>query len=99
MLDTFPLASFHTQPPLSHSLFRYWFTRSSNTHKSSGQFSYDQLPCTTDRIQTCIEEKNHNNYEWIYVGEVKQGTDHIPHGIGIQVWSNGSTQQFNNKDS
>ena len=33
------------------------------------------------------------------MGEVKEGTDDIPHGIGIKVFNDGYTQQFNNKDS
>ena len=100
MFNTFPLASFHTQPPLSHFLFRVAFGNNSNTYKRLGQFSYDQHHYTTDHIHTCIKGENDNNYDWIYIGEVKEGTDHIPHGIGIKVWSkDGSTQQLNNKDS
>ena len=52
-----------------------------------GQFSYDRHHCTTGHIQTYIKGENDNNYEWIYIGEVREGTDHIPHGIGIQVRS------------
>ena len=95
MFITFLLTSFHTQPPLSHSLFRKNFTKNSNTYKRLGQFSYDQHHYTSDNIQTCIKEINDNNYEWIYIGEVREGTDHIPHGIGIKVWSkDGSTHQL-----
>ena len=35
--------------------------------------------------------------DWIYIGEVKEGTDNTPHGIGIKVYSDGDTQQLNNK--
>ena len=69
------------------------------TYKRLGQFSYGQHRCTTDQIHTCIKGANENNYEWIYMGEVKEGTDDIPHGIGIKVFNDGYTQQFNNKDS
>ena len=58
------------------------------------QFSYDKHHYTSDNIHTIIEGENDNNYEWIYIGEVKEGTDHIPHGIGIKVLSNGDTHQL-----
>ena len=99
MFNTFPLDSFHTQPPLSHFLFRFAFENNLDTYKRLGQFSYDQHHCNTNHIQTYIKGENDNNYEWIYIGEVKVGTDHIPHGIGIKVLSNGDTQQFSSKDN
>ena len=37
--------------------------------------------------------------EWIYIGEVKEGTDDTPYGIGIRVVNDGSTQQLNDNDS
>ena len=79
--------------PLSHSLFRDWFTETSDVYKRLGQFDYGQPNCTTDHIKTCIDKK----YNWIYIGEVKEGTDDTRHGIGIQVWWRGDTQQLNNK--
>ena len=79
--------------PLSHSLFRFNFTRSSGVYKRLGQFDYGQPSCTTDHINTCIDKDNF----WIYIGEVKEGTDDTPHGIGIQVWRDGTTQQLNNR--
>ena len=85
---------------LSHTaiislLFRDWFSISSDVYERLGQFDYDQPHCTTDHITTCIEDKDNG---WIYIGEVKEkGTDHIPHGIGIQVWADGGTQQLNYK--
>ena len=82
--------------PFSHSLFRKDFTTTSGVYKRLGQFDYGQPNCTTDHIKTCIEDAK---YDWIYIGEVKEGTDDTPHGIGIQVDSGGYTQQFNNKDS
>ena len=103
MLNTFPLASFYTQPPLSHSLFREEFTENSNTYKRLEQFSYDRLHCTTDHIHTLIgkddnydsDDEDEDDYDyWIYIGEMKKGTDDIPQGIGIKVWSNGLTQQL-----
>ena len=97
MLDTFPLASFHTQPSLSHSLFSNIYSENSIWYRQWGQFSYDLHHCTTDHIHACIKVINDNNSEWVYVGEVKQGTDHIPHGIGIKVWKKGDTQQLKNK--
>ena len=57
------------------------------------QFSYDKHHYTSDNIHTIIEGENDNNYEWIYIGEVKEGTDHIPHGIGIKVLSNGDIEE------
>ena len=58
------------------------------------QFDYGQPNCTTDHIKTCI------NDNWIYIGEVKEGTGNTSHGIGIRVeWSHGFTQQLNNKDN
>ena len=78
------MLNFQTQPS-SHFLFRKEFTERSDTYKELGQFSYDQPHCTKYHITTCIHNK------WIYIGEVKEGTDDIPHGIGIQVDSRGDT--------
>ena len=72
------------------------FPTTSGVYKRLGQFDYGQPNCTTDHIKTCIHGEYNN---WIYIGEVKEGTDDTPHGIGIKVWSNGDTQQLNNKDS
>ena len=66
---------------LSHSLFRSLFTHISAIYKRLGQFDYGQPTCTTDHIYTCI----HKDYDWIYIGEVKVGTDDTPDGIGILV--------------
>ena len=41
------------------------------------------MHCTTDHIHTCTCKSDNDG--WIYIGEVKQGTDDIPHGIGIQL--------------
>ena len=87
--------SLSAQPPLSSSQFRKNFTRTSNVYKSLGVYFYDISHITADHIHTWIEKDIVN---WIYIGEVKEGTSHIPHGIGIQVDSYGDTQQFNNKD-
>ena len=84
---------FHT--PLSHSLFRSNFTRPSGVYKRLGQFDYGQQNCTTDHITTCIYKDKYSS--WFYIGEVKEGTDDTPHGIGIKVYNDGSTQQLNNK--
>ena len=81
---------------LSHSLFRNWFPTASGVYKRLGQFDYGQPNCTTDHIKTCIHKDKYEN-DWIYIGEVKEGTDHTPHGIGIQVYKYGGTQQLNNK--
>ena len=84
-----------TLPQLSHSQFRNYFTLTSGVYKRLGQFDYGQPGCTTDRIRTCIDKDKY----WIYIGEVKAGTDRIPQGIGIQVYWNGDTQQLDNKDN
>ena len=81
------LLNIRTQPPSSHSLFRDGFTRSSGVYKRLGQFDYGQPNCTSDHIKTCIGKDN----RWIYIGEVKEGTDDTPHGIGIKVTYGGST--------
>ena len=75
-------------------LFRSNFIYNSDVYKRLGQFDYTKQHLRTDHIHTCFEKDI-----WIYIGEVKEGTDHIPHGIGIQVWRNGFTQQLNNNDS
>ena len=94
MFNTYPLAHFHT-PQLSHSLFRSNFTITSGIYKRLGQFDYGQPHCITDHISICFGKDN----EWIYIGEVREGSYDIPHGIGIQVYdSGGSTQQLNYKD-
>ena len=85
------LLNIHT--PSSHSLFRDRFTKSSGVYKRLGQFDYGQPNITTDRIHTYIEKEN----DWIYIGEVKKGTNDTPHGIGIKVKKEGDTQQLNNK--
>ena len=38
------------------------------------------------------------NYDWIYIGEVKEGTDDTPHGIGIKVDSGGYIREGYWKD-
>ena len=86
------LLNIRTQSPSSHSLSRKDFTRSSGVYKRLGQFDYGQQSCTTHHITTCIKYN-----EWIYIGEVKEGTDDTPHGIGIRVDKNGSTQHLINK--
>ena len=73
------------------------FPTTSGVYKRLGQFDYGQPNCTTDHIKTCISEKKYN--EWIYIGEVKEGTDDTPHGIGIRVYSGWGTQQLNGQDS
>ena len=62
-----------------------------------GQFDYGQPNCTTDHIKTCIGRDEDG--DWIYIGEVKEGTDDTPHGSGIRVGIDGDTQQLSNKDS
>ena len=74
-------------------LFRDWFTTTSKIYKRLGQFDYGQPNCTTDHIKTCIGRDE----DWIYIGEVKEGTDDTPHGIGIKVDRYGYTQQLNDK--
>ena len=75
--------------PLSHSLFREGFTRWSEVYKRLGQFDYDQPSCTSDYIRPCMSNSD-SGCKWIYIGEVKGGTDDTPHGIGIQVkWNDG----------
>ena len=91
------LLNIRTQPPSSHSLFREGFTTSSGNYNRLGQFDYGQPSCTTDHIKTCIHKEEYNN--WIYIGEVKEGTDDTPHGIGIRVNSWGGTQQLSNKNN
>ena len=88
----FPVASFsHNILYLSHFLFRDMFSNSLDIYKRLGQFDYDQPSCTTDLIRTFIKDN-----KWVYSGEVKEGTDDTPHGIGIQVWCSGGTQQLGN---
>ena len=87
--NTCPLVSLsHT--PLSHSLFRKCFTLTSGVYKRLGQFDYGQQNCTTDHIKTCIHQ---DKYSWIYIGEVKEGTDDTPHGIGIKVYRLGDIKE------
>ena len=88
LLTLLVVGNIRTQSPSSHSLFRSLLTTTSKIYKRLGQFDYGQPNCTTDHINTCINEEN-----WIYIGEVKEGTDHTPHGIGIQVWSLGGMIQ------
>ena len=101
---------FQTQS-LSHSLFRDNFPTTSGKYRRLGQFNYGLPICSINHIRTCIElfngvdedevnferQQHHRFEEYIYIGEVKEGTDHIPHGIGIRVYSDGDTQQLNNK--
>ena len=94
--SVFSLFYIRTQPLSTHSLFRDGFTEASGVYKRLGQFDYGQPSCTTYYVYTCIIEKDN---DWIYIGEVKEGTHDTPHGIGIQVWKSGHTQQLNNKDS
>ena len=90
------MLNIRTQSPSSHFIFRNGFTKSSDVYKRLGQFDYDQPSCTTDHIRTCIHSGLYNN--WIYIGEVKEGTDDTPHGIGIKVDGHyGVTHQLNNK--
>ena len=90
------LFKIRTQPPSSHSLFRKEFTISSGVYKRLGQFNYGQPSCTTDYIRTCIKEEDDENYGWIYIGEVKEGADDTPHGIGIKVMNGGTIIQEGN---
>ena len=62
-----------------------------------GQFNYGQPSCTTDRISTCISKDEEYN-KWVYIGEVKEGTDDTPHGIGIKVYSGGGISEGYWKD-
>ena len=80
--------------PSSHSLFRNYFTLTSGVYKRLGQFDYGQPNCTTNHIKTCIHWDN----KWIYIGELKEGTDDTPHGIGIQVWKGGDIKEGYWKD-
>ena len=98
-VEHFPACFNSHATTIIHSLFRKNFTKSSNIYKRYGQSSYDQHHCTTDHIHTCIKEENDNNVRWIYIGEIKEGTNDIPHGTGIQVYKDGNTQKFDNKDS
>ena len=93
LLTLLVVGNIRTQSPSSHSLFRSNFTTISGIYKRLGEFDYGQPNCTTDHIKTCI----HNLNLLIYIGEVKEGTDDTPHGIGIQVYDYGVTQQLNNK--
>ena len=86
------MLNFQTQPPSSHFLFRKYFTVRSDRYKELGQFSYDQPHCSKYHITTCIGKDN----KWIYIGEVKEGTDDIPHGIGIKVDCNVNAAIFRN---
>ena len=88
------MLNFQTQPPSLHFLFRKDFTVRSDKYKELGQFSYDQPHCTTHHISTCIHKDNY----WIYIGEVKEGTDDIPHGLGIQVNNSGNIYEGYWKD-
>ena len=86
MLSTFRLLPFSTQPLyLSHSLFREIFTKTSGVYKRLGQFDYGQPSCSTDHIKTC-NGKDENYNSWVYIGEMKEGTDDTPHSIGIKVY-------------
>ena len=67
------------------------FPTTSGVYKRLGQFDYGQPNCTTDSIKTCIGKDIISN--WIYIGEVKEGTDDTPHGIGIRVNEYGGSIQ------
>ena len=90
----FQLLNIRTQSPSSHSLFSNWFTKSSGVYKRLGQFDYGQPNCTTHHIKTCIHKDN----RWVYIGEVKEGTDDTEHGIGITVYSWGCINEGYWKD-
>ena len=49
-----------------------------------GQFDYGQPQCTADSIHICVQDNS-----WVYIGEVKEGTDDTPHGIGTKVRRSG----------
>ena len=69
-----------------------------SVYKRLGQFDYGQPNCTTHHINTCFDKEDEYDRYWIYIGEVKEGTDDTPHGIGIKSkYSGGDTQQLNNK--
>ena len=91
-LHCWPVGNISTQPPSSHSPFRKRFIRPSGVYKRLGQFNYGQPGYTADHITKCVDGN-----QWIYIGEVKEGTDHTRHGIGIRVLSIGDTQQLNKK--
>ena len=88
MFNTYPHTHFHTTTIISLR-FREWFTRASDIYKRLGQFDYGQPSWASDHISTCFEGDLFNS--WIYIGEVKEGTDDTPHGISIQVNLTGYT--------
>ena len=45
-------------------------------------------------IHTCIKKDN----KWVYIEELKEGTDDTPHGIDIRVWYSGAIQEGYWKD-
>ena len=74
--------------------FRTRFGKSSEIYSKQGQFKYDQSDFTSDSIQQLILETT-NNYNEIYLGQLKEGTN-IKEGIGIRVASSGHTLKLNN---
>ena len=85
MLNTaVQLSRLHTTIIIS-LLFRNNFTKSSKKYNKLEQFDYGQLLSTSHHFHTCIGETYGD--DWIYIGDVKKGTNDIPHGIGIKVWS------------
>ena len=95
-----PLLHFHLQP-LSHSYLDTGSLSHQMYTRDWDSSNYGQPNCTTHHIKTCIgnEYGDFYEYEWIYIGEVKEGTDDTPHGIGIRVSNIGYTQQLYNNDS
>ena len=85
-----------THPPLPFFLFRARFAIISNTYKRLGQFDYYQSHWNTGHIHTCIGK--HNGSNWIYIGEVKEGTDNMRHGIGIELRDYGHIKEGYWKD-
>ena len=90
------MLNIRTQPPPSHSLFRDYFAKPSEIHKRLGQFDYRQPNCITHHIKKCFGNSCYGN--WVYIGEVKEGTYDTPHGIGIRVWYGGSIDEGYWKD-
>ena len=85
----------HFDTAIISLLFRSNFAVPLDIYKRLGQFDYGQPHCTRDHIHACY--RKYEYADWIYIGEVKEGTDDIPHGIGIQVAWHGGTQQLCNK--
>ena len=92
-VEYFSSCSAFTQPPSSHFLFREKFAFTSGIRNRLEEFSYGQAHCTTDKIRTYIDKAN----MFIYIGEVKEGTDDTPHGIGIRIWKLGGIINYYHK--